>query len=144
MRDGLSFARGFVEEDQARDVKFYAASLVTLEGEATDQLLNLPKELRLGMVRDEQRLRLAPETLGYCRARLEQILNATIDGGFAANVTRWRNNTPKKTRLLRQKNLEKGVRAAMLMMMAPIQTHMYLQLIAARWNTHQAHSKGQT
>ena len=101
-------------------------------------LLSLPKELRLGMVRDEQRLRLSSETLRYCRARLEQILNATINGGFAANVTRWRNNRPKKTRLLRQKNLEKGVRAAMLMMVAPMQTHMHLQLIAARWNTHQA------
>ena len=36
--------------------------------------------------------RLQRGTFGPCRARLEQIPNPTIDGGFAATVTRWQQN----------------------------------------------------
>ena len=42
-------------------------------------------------------------TPGHCRTRLEQILNPVIDGGCAANLTRWENQVNEYESLTTQK-----------------------------------------
>ena len=52
-------------------------------------------------------------TPGHCRARLEQILNPTIDGRVAANVAGWEKNV-RSYEAITSKKLGEDVRTAML------------------------------
>ena len=83
----LAWHDAFSDADRARDLEFYSMLLATLEGDAMNQLLVLPRGNGLEWFgRPSQRH--SPKTLGHRRVRLDQILNLVIDGGFAANVTR--------------------------------------------------------